>query len=727
MKLRLTRPVVHGLICLLVAAAVAGLFRLEEKGVAGHSLTSWEYRFRDAITASGRFLPPDPRLAFLGIDSSSVNFSQFDLQTLYANIPATSPEGHALNLIAGGWPWSREVYALIAERLLAAGARGVLFDVFLPKPWVGDELLKAAIARHPNQIVIGANFTTDVVGPGQETPVFNPPNDTVMENVGPENPAIGYVNFWSGFNGIIRGARYRTTLELLEAENRGMKLAVEPEVAADTPTALAARGARWLGDTSLTKPFAEHLLRFSGPPGTYVPVPVYQIFIPSYWQGNFGNGALLRGKVVLVGPTGNWIHDEHPTPFGSMPGPELHIQSMNALIHHAFLQEWPGWSVYLLIFGAGLLAFLVTVFISRTTLRVAAFVSLAALFLIGVKLAYDYASTVVPGIPPVLAFAVAGLASFIYDYTREKLEKLRTRRTLESYVSKEAARDILDNPESFLNALGGQRTKVALIMTDLRGFTTLSEQMDSHQLVKQLNEYLTLMVGDVFAFKGSVDKFIGDAVLAVWGSLSSVNSAEDAKNALKAALQMQESLKKLNADWTKRGLQNFAMGCGLNYGEVVFGNIGSTQKKELTVIGDTVNVTARLEGLTKDYGCNLLMGEGAAALVRDEFRLQYIDRVAVKGKRKALKLYTVIGAAKDPIDQIVADCLGLHEEACKAYRARDFGEATKKFQRCLELRPDDKLPAIYLERCAGFPAKATTGRVGRHLGRRAQIAAAWFR
>ena len=385
-----------------------------------------------------------------------------------------------------------------------------------------------------------------------------------------------------------------------------------------------------------------------------------------------------------------------------MPGPELHIQSMNALIHHAFLQEWPAWSVYLLIFGGGLLAFFITVFISRATLRVAAFVSLAALFLIAVKLAHDHASTIVPAIPPVLAFGVAGLASFIYDYTREKLEKLRTRRTLESYVSKEAARDILDNPQSFLNALGGQRTKVALIMTDLRGFTTLSEQMDSHQLVKQLNEYLTLMVGDVFAFKGSVDKFIGDAVLAVWGSLSSVNSAEDAKNALRAALQMQASLAKLNADWTKRGLQNFSMGCGLNYGEVVFGNIGSAQKKELTVIGDTVNVTARLEGLTKDYGCNLLMGEGAAALVRDGFRLQYVDRVAVKGKTKALELYTVIGATSDPLDQVVADCLGLHDEACKAYRARDFGEATKKFRRCLELRPGDKLPAIYLERCETF-------------------------
>ena len=102
-----------------------------------------------------------------------------------------------------------------------------------------------------------------------------------MAEVGPQNPAIGYVNFWTGFNGIIRGARYRTTMEILEAENRGIKLAAEPTVAADTPTALATRGAGWLTEPSLTHPFAEHLLRFSGPPGTYVPVPVYQIFLPA--------------------------------------------------------------------------------------------------------------------------------------------------------------------------------------------------------------------------------------------------------------------------------------------------------------------------------------------------------------------------------------------------------------------------------------------------------------
>ena len=699
MKLRLSRPVVHGLICTLICGAVAGAYWLEEKGHGGNSLTSWEYRFRDAITASGRFQPPDGRLVFLGIDSSSVNFSQFDLQTLYANVPAESPEGHALHLIASGWPWSREVYALVAERLLAAGARGVVFDLLLPKPGVGDEILRTTIERHPKRIVLGGNFVSDVIGPGQEAWSLALPAETVMPNDGPANPAIGYVNFWPGFGGVVRSAYYWTTLDQLQG-------AAPPQSPTpETPAALANRSARWLNAPKLANPFQPQLFRFSGPPGTYVPVPIYQIFLPDYWKGNFGNGALLRDKIVVVGPAGNWSHDEHPTPFGSMPGPELQLHSMNALIHHAFLREWPAWSHYALIFGGCLLAFLLTVFVARTTLRVAAFIVLAAAFLFAVKLAYDYASAVVPGIPPVLAFAVSGLASFIYDYTREKLEKLRVRRTLESYVSKEVVRDILDNPESYLNALGGQRTSCALIMTDLRGFTTLSEEMDSHQLVKQLNEYLSVMVEDIFALRGSIDKFIGDAVLAVWGNLNSAGPAQDAKAALQAALRMQASLRKLNADWTKRGLHTFAMGCGLNYGEVVFGNIGSAKKMEPTVIGDTVNVTARLEGLTKDYGRDLLMGEAAAELVRDEYTLQFVDRVAVKGKKKALKLYAVVGPLGEKMEPALQDCLGIHSEACAAYLKRDFAKASRLFRRYLDLRPDDALPSIYLERCDIFLQK----------------------
>lgn len=681
---------------MLVFLAIAGIYRLEEAGY-GDRLTSWEYRFRDAITVAGRFQPPDPRLIYLGIDNTSVNFSQLDLQTLYTNVPEGSPARRALDLIAAGWPWSREVYALLAERLLAAGARGVVFDLILPKPGTGDKVFRATIERHPNRIVLGGNFSSYVIGPGRETWSLDLPAETIAGDFSPSSNSIGYVNFWPGFGGVIRDASYWMTLDQLQLHTPPL-----PAVTPATPTALAARAARWFGLHDLAQPLRPHLFRFSGPPGTFVPIPVYEVFLPNYWNRNFGNGSLVRDKVVLVGPAGNWAHDEHTTPFGQMPGPELHLQSLNALLHHAFLREWPAWSVYLLIALGCLVAWLLSALVLRIWLRVAAFVVVVAAFLVAVKLAYDYASTVVPGIAPVLAFAINGLASFIYDYTRETMEKLRVRRTLESYVSKEVVRDILDNPASYLNALGGQRAKCALIMTDLRGFTTMSEEMESHQLVAQLNEYLSLMVEEIFAARGSVDKFIGDAILAVWGHLNSSGPAEDAGLALQAVLKMQESLRRLNADWTKRGLRNFQMGVGLNYGEVVFGNIGSAKKMEPTVIGDTVNVTARLEGLTKEYGRDLLIGESAAQLLRDRFTLQLVDRVAVKGKSKPLDLYSLVAPAGQPLEATMEEYLATYAGARDAYRERDFADASIRFRRCLELRPKDALPVVYLKRCEFF-------------------------
>jgi adenylate cyclase len=240
------------------------------------------------------------------------------------------------------------------------------------------------------------------------------------------------------------------------------------------------------------------------------------------------------------------------------------------------------------------------------------------------------------------------------------------------------------------------------VMSDLRGFTTMSEEMDSTQLVAQLNEYLSLMVEDIFALRGSIDKFIGDAILAVWGHLNSGGPAHDAGLALQAALRMQESLRRLNLEWQKRGLRPFAMGCGLNYGEVVFGNIGSAQKMEPTVIGDAVNVTARLEGLTKEYGRELLVGEMAASLLRDQFRLQFVDRIALKGKSKPLDVYSVIGPADQPLDSRLEDYLEVYATARAAYRDRVFPEARRHFSRCIELHPGDQLPALYLQRCEVF-------------------------
>jgi adenylate cyclase len=689
------RQLPQAAICVFVFCVVAGLYFLEQHGYAGNVLTSWDHRFRDMVTATGRFTPPDQRLVFVGIDSTSVSISDLDLNTLYADVDPASVESRALHLVAAGWPWSREVYSLLADRLLQAGARGVVFDLLLLKSGTGDEALQKSIRRANGRIIIGANFVEEVTGPGASAWSLNLPPSSVVADASPQNPAIGYVNFWPGFGGIVRGAHYATTLDQLQGGK-------PPEdIGAETPVSIAARAAALLGASLPSDPFALHLIRFSGPPRTFGMIPAFQIFVPNYWKQNLGEGSVFRDKIVFVGPYGNWAHDEHATPFGAMQGAELHLNSLNALLHRTFIREFPAWTYLFFMAFAAVAAWLLAVFARRITLRLLGFLLSLVLFLGIVKLAYDHAGRVLPAIPPLLTFGVAGLSCFAFDYTRERLERLRVRRTLEAYVSEVVVRDILDNPQSYLNALGGKRTPVALLMTDLRGFTAISEQMDSTELVTQLNEYLSVMVDDIFAVRGSVDKFVGDAVFAVWGHLNSSGAAQDTALAVEAGLKMQKSLGRLNEQWKQRGLRTFKMGCAINFGEVVFGNIGSSRKMEPTVIGDAVNVTARLEGLTKDYGRDLLIGEAAADLVRDSFPLQFVDRVILQGRTQPLAIYCLLDAANVPFSGGTA-YLAAYERAQGAYRAAEFAQAVAEFRECLEHWPEDKLAAVYLDRCAYF-------------------------
>lgn len=701
MRILRSRRLVHALIAGVVLLGVTVLYWLANTGRSARFLSGWEYWFRDSVvTVGGRLTPPDDRLVYLGIDNASRNLSSFDLE----DIPADSNEHRAVSLmIAAAQPcWSREVYAILCERLLGAGARAVVFDVVSERSGDGDGAFHDVLKRFPDGIVLGMDLKSETIGPGLEAKVWSVPSITILPDSSPEHSRVGYVVFWPGYNGIVRTAQHHITLEQIQG-------GTSPEEGAKPPASLDLRAATKLGPVHLSRPFQPLLFRYTGPPGTFPMIPLYSVFMPEHWKGNLGNGEAFRGKIVMVGAYGSLFHDEHPTPFGIMQGPEIHLNSINALLHHEFLHELPPWTANLLIALAAVAAWLLTVFVKKIWLRLAAFVLLAAGYYFSVKLAHDRADTIVLAIPPFLAFGVAGLVSFVYDFTNETLEKLRIRRTLESYVSKDVVREVLDNPESYLSKLGGERESVALIVTDLRGFTTMSEEMDSTQLVAQLNEYLSLMVDDIFSRRGSVDKFIGDAILAVWGHVKSEGPAQDVTLAIEAALLMRESLRRLNAEWEGRGLKTFHMGIGVNFGEVIFGNIGSSRKMEPTVIGDAVNVTSRLEGLTKDYGRDLLVGEGAADLVGDSFRLQFVDKVTMKGKTKPLRIYSVVSRSDEPVEPQMSAYLDAYEKAQASYAAGNLQEAKALFEELLTHWPDDVLLQMYIQRCTTLIERPSEG------------------
>jgi adenylate cyclase len=332
-------------------------------------------------------------------------------------------------------------------------------------------------------------------------------------------------------------------------------------------------------------------------------------------------------------------------------------------------------------------------------------VAISLAYLGAVRILYDYKGVILSGVPTLSAFLLSGIFGLGFEFTLERLEKLRTRRTLERYVSKNLVKEILENPDSYYHSMRGSRKAVTVLFSDLVGFTSFSEKADPATLVQQLNEYLSGMVARVFDNGGTLDKFIGDAIMAVWGNVLSQGVEQDAKAAIHTALGMRRELGKLNEKWRAEGRRELAFGIGINQGEAIVGNIGSYKPHERldpTVIGDSVNLASRLEALTRTYRVDILIGASASELVRDEFYLRSVARVQVKGKTQPVDVFTLIGARKDDVDPEFLKWLESYEQGIERFRDRDFKQAKILFSRFLEFYSDDVLAKMYLERALEY-------------------------
>ena len=449
---------------------------------------------------------------------------------------------------------------------------------------------------------------------------------------------------------------------------------------------------------------AEPLFRYTDRPRAgFRPTSIYQLFVPRYWAANFAGGERLRGKIVMVGPYGNWQHDEHPTPYGPMPGPELHLNAINALLHREFLYETPRREEAMLILCGGLVAWLISLLSPRPALQILRGVGVTALGVFLALGAYNFLNLYTAVITPLLALNLSGGACFVHEFILERLDKARTRRALERYVSKDIVHELLDNQESVLNALGGARKPITVLFSDLRGFTALTESADAAALVAQLNEYFNRMVRIVFAHAGTLDKFIGDGLMAHWGSIVSAGPQADACAAVRTALEMRVALARLNVEWRARGMQTLDFGIGINSGEAIVGNLGCEEKMEVSVIGDPVNLASRIEGATKLYHVDLLIGEDTARLVGDVFFLRKVDQLRVKGKTRPVEVLTVL--SEEGEDLMPAKWLILYEVGVRLYRQREFARAAELFESAAHLRPDDALIGEYLHRAQTYAAQ----------------------
>jgi adenylate cyclase len=645
-----------------------------------------EQRFQDWLEREGRKTRTHAEFVFLGIDQSTLQ------------LPPRTPDELANNrafqlMTERPFPWSREVWALLLDRLFSGGARLVMFDMIFDKANDGDEAFRAALDRYRDKVVIGANFDLSSVQQIAGAAIAIWPNASLIPQSPMEDDRVGYVVFFPDpFDQTIRSIRYTIS---------DLQLARQLPNADEKPyESLAARALKKLGrDQDVPRDLQAHAIRFSAR-DAFPSRPLYEVLDPKLWHANYADGAFFKDKVVIVGSSAQVVHDVFPTPLGpDTAGAALHLHAIAAAIEHEFLHVAPDAVGYAVICGAAVLAWALVAFVRKPLICLMALVALAAAYLGVARLLYDWRGFFILIVPTVAVFLLGGLFSLGFEFSLERIERVRTRRTLERYVSRNVVGEILENPTAFYDTLRGVRRDVVILFSDIAEFTTISEQTEPELLVRQLNEYLSAMTAAVFEHGGTLDKFIGDAVMAVWGNVNSRGPAEDARSAARAALAMRKSLRALNEQWRGRSAPEFKSGIGLNHGDVVVGNIGSEQKMDFTVIGDAVNLASRIEALTRIYPTDILVGPNVYDLLREDFYLRSVGLAQVKGKMKPVEIFGLIGARHDgDVDPEFVRRLKLYEEGVQRFRERELAKAQILFSRFLEFYPDDELTKLYVAR-----------------------------
>jgi adenylate cyclase len=346
----------------------------------------------------------------------------------------------------------------------------------------------------------------------------------------------------------------------------------------------------------------------------------------------------FRDKIVLVGSTAAGLNDVFPTPFGSsgaMPGMQIHASVTDNVLSNRFLRPL-GWSTTLLVtvvaaVAVGLAAVLVNAWLTGlvAALVAAALVWLGfSLFARGLWLELTI---------PILAVAVATFGGVTYQWVVEGREKRKVKRLFSRYVAPDVYRQLLEDPARA--RLGGQRREMSVLFSDIRGFTTVSERGQPEDIVSQLNEYFSRMVEVLFAHKGTLDKFVGDMVMALYGA--PIEDEQHADHAVTSAVAMVEELRLLNARWAAESRPQLDIGIGINSGVMVAGNIGSDTIMSYTVIGDQVNLGARLESLNKEYGTRIIISESTRQRLKGRYDIRPLGDVIVKGKTQSVAIYEV--------------------------------------------------------------------------------------
>ncbi len=408
--------------------------------------------------------------------------------------------------------------------------------------------------------------------------------------------------------------------------------------------------------------------------------------------------ALIKGKLTIVGTSAVGLLDIRSTPVDPViPGVEVHAQLIEAALTGAYLDRpanFRGAELLLLIFGGLLMIWLVPRVGAKWTMLLFATVAagaagMSAYLFVEQRLLLDVAYSIIAILLLYTLLTYAG-------YAREEKQRQQVRSAFSHYLSPDMVARLAENPDQL--KLGGERRDMTMLFCDVRGFTTISEQFDAEGLTRLINKLLTPLTNVILSNRGTVDKYMGDCIMAFWNA--PMDDPDHARNACRSALKMLGEMEPLNARLESeavaegRKFNPLRVGIGLNSGEVVVGNMGSDQRFDYSVLGDSVNLASRLEGQSKNYGVNIVIGERTRAQAPDFASLE-LDLIKVKGKTEAVRIYVLLGDEKTAAGNAYQGLVGAHQEMLDAYRAQRWDEARGKAAICRTAMDGFDLGGLY--------------------------------
>jgi adenylate cyclase len=571
----------------------------------------------------------------------------------------------------GRWPWDRENFARMISLLQESGAGVIGIDVSFFEKSASDRKVEEVLEKNSSNVVFVkelGNFSvenSELITGSSLDPVFS------------GNYGAGFANIFTDPDGIVRS--FPTEIRSANGSySKHFSLAVLEQ---------------YLGEP-LDLGVPDALVNYFGPAGHFTTLSFSDVL-------NNRTGTDFHGKIVLIGATAPGLRDTFLTPVShaqEMSGVEIHASIIETIQTGSFLHNQEPLSIVLVIFifclAAG--ALLYRVRLSFATLAIAV-ITIAYIFFSSLQFE---AGTVMNILYPLLALACVYVADVGLFYMAEKKQRGFVTSIFGKYVSKEVAAEILRKTTSEELMLKGEKREITIMFTDIRHFTSISERMRPEGLVRFLNAYLSDMTGIIMKNKGIVDKYIGDAIMAFWGA--PLDEKRHAVMACSAALDMKKSLEESKSE--------FRIGIGLNTGPAIAGNMGSSQRVNYTVIGDTVNAASRLEGLNKEYGTMIIAGEPTCNEAKQDFVFRELDLIRVKGKNIPIRIYELLGR-KNEVGEKTMLISDHFQKGLEFYRQKKWKQAVKEFDQALRIGKDPP-SEIFIRRCIELqkhPPKAWDG------------------